>query len=448
MADEQLKSLGKSGIDKRTFSQRGHIYRVHGNESGLDELLLHPLVKDLIQGVTPGLVRRFRQLHPDSLGGGYGLLVGGNGHKVDAAILLDGLVHRHTGPAGGQVDFFSLPLHLVSTQDLLGSGGKQILEQVHHVVEVGISLVQLDGSKLRVVLGVHPLVAEDAPDLVYPVHAAYDEPLQGQLGGDAHIHIDVQGIVVGDEGPGGGAARDGVEHRGLHLHIATAVHKVPDMLDELGANDEVALHLRIDDQIHIALAVAQLGVGQAVEFLRQGQQGLREQRHSHNTDGHLSPLGAKNYAVDSYDIADIILLKAVILRLIHLVLPGVELDAAGLVLQVAEGHLAHPPLGHEAAGDGHLPPLQGVEVALDVGGVVIHYESGDLEGIVPPLLELLQLVPADLQELGEVLLLGGVLVVLVILIGHIANSYPLYLGKITAPPSGSYTLPDRRERPR
>ena len=56
MADEQLKSLGKSGIDKRTFSQRGHIYRVHGNESGLDELLLHPLVKDLIQGVTPAQV--------------------------------------------------------------------------------------------------------------------------------------------------------------------------------------------------------------------------------------------------------------------------------------------------------------------------------------------------------------------------------------------------------
>ena len=57
---------------------------------------------------------------------------------------------------------------------LLGGGGQQILEQVHHVVEVGIGLVELDGGELRVVFGVHALVAEDPANLIHPVHAAHD----------------------------------------------------------------------------------------------------------------------------------------------------------------------------------------------------------------------------------------------------------------------------------
>ena len=98
---------------------------------------------------------------------------------------------------------------------------------------------------------VHALVAENTADLIHPVHAAHDEPLQGQLGSDAHVHVDVQGVVVGDEGPGGGAAGDGVEDGGLNLHKAPGVHEVTHVLDELGADDEVALHLGVDDEVKI-----------------------------------------------------------------------------------------------------------------------------------------------------------------------------------------------------
>ena len=227
--------------------------------------------------------------------------------------------------------------------------------------------------------------------------------------------------MVGDEGPGGGAAGDGVQNGGLHLHVTPVVQKVPHMLDELGPEHKGALHLRVDDQVHIPLAVAQLGVGQAVELLRQGQQGLAQQGDLLHPHGHLPPLGAEDHALDAHDVADVELLEAVVLRLVHLVPPGVELDAARLVLQVAEGHLAHAPLGHEAAGDGHRLPLQGVKVGLDVGGVVVHHVLGDLEGVVPALLQLLQLVPAHLGQLGQILLLGSGVV---LLFGHAAiHSY-------------------------
>ena len=41
-----------------------------------------------------------------------------------------------------QVDLLPLPLHLIGAQDLLGGGGEQVLEQIHHVVEIGVGLVE------------------------------------------------------------------------------------------------------------------------------------------------------------------------------------------------------------------------------------------------------------------------------------------------------------------
>ena len=91
-----------------------------------------------------------------------------------------------------------------------------------------------------------------------------------QLGGDTHIHIDILRVVVGDKGPGVGAAGDGAEDGRLHLHKAQTVQIAAQERHELAADLEVPLALRVHDQIHIPLAVADLLVGQAVELLRQG----------------------------------------------------------------------------------------------------------------------------------------------------------------------------------
>ena len=64
--------------------------------------------------------------------------------------------------------------------------------------------------------------------------------------------------MVGHKGPGGGAPLDGVEHRSLHLNEVPVIQKVPDVLDKLGTDDEVPLHLRVDNEVHIPLAVAGL----------------------------------------------------------------------------------------------------------------------------------------------------------------------------------------------
>ena len=75
-------------------------------------------------------------------------------------------------------------------------------------------------------------------------------------------------------------------------------------------------------------------------------------------DAHLALLGAEHVALDAYDITDVIFPEAVIGILVHLVLPGVDLDAAGLILQIAERHLAHAPLAHKTARQRDGLPLQ------------------------------------------------------------------------------------------
>ena len=272
-------------------------------------------------------------------------------------------------------------------------------------------------------LGVHTLVAEDAADLIHPVQAAHNQPLQGQLCGDTHIHIDVQSVVVGDEGPGSGAAGNGVQHRRLYLHIAPFIQEVPDVLDELGPDDEVSLHLRVHDQIHIPLAVPELQICQAVELLRQGQQRLAQQRDVLGPDTHLAPLGAEHLTLDAHDVTDVELLELLIDRLIHLVLAGVQLDAAVPVLQVTEADLAHAPLAHQAAGHLHGPALHLVKVLLDLcrGGVPV--EPGLLEGILACGLKGRQLLPPDAALLTQLLLrLLGCL-----LFRHVRSPLPLDL---------------------
>ena len=122
-------------------------------------------------------------------------------------------------------------------------------------------------------------------------------------------------------------------------------------------------------------------------------------------DAHLALLGAEHVALDAYDITDVIFPEAVIGLLVHLVLPGVDLDAAGLILQIAEGHLAHAPLAHKAARQSDGLSLQLAELVLDLLCVMGHVIAGDLEGVHTRLLQGCQLIPADLENFPQVLLI-------------------------------------------
>ena len=86
---------------------------------------------------------------------------------------------------GGQVDFGALVADPGAAAHLLAHLGDKLLGELHHVGVVGVGLIDLHRGELGVVAGAHPLVAEDATQLVHPLKTAHHQPLQVQLGGDA-----------------------------------------------------------------------------------------------------------------------------------------------------------------------------------------------------------------------------------------------------------------------
>jgi len=247
---------------------------------------------------------------------------------------------------------FSSVLHGLGAGDLPGDGGEKLFGEAHQIVVRRVGLVELEHRELRVVLGGDALVPEILVYLEHPVHPPHQEPLEVQLRGDAEEEIHVQGVVMGDEWPGGGAAHNLVEHGRLHLYESPVREKRPHGGDNPGSGLEDRAYVRIDHQIHVAPTVAGLHVRQPVPFLRQGPKPLDQKPHGADVDRQLVGLGAKGLALHRDDIPDVQLL-GVGEYLPQSVLLKKDLYAMGVILDVGEGGLPEVPLGHN-------PPRQGV----------------------------------------------------------------------------------------
>ena len=194
--DEILKALGESRIVRLALGQRADLDRIIIDEGWLDQLVLNKGIEELGQNGTLG--GNLGQLHMMLLGRGNCILVGLPIVEVHAGILLDSLDHGQSLPVT-YIDLLALIGNDHAAADLEGQALVQLLHQIHHTVEIGKGLIQLDAGELGVVLGVHALVAEDAAHLVHAVHAAHDQALEIQLGLDAQHHVHVQAVVMGIE---------------------------------------------------------------------------------------------------------------------------------------------------------------------------------------------------------------------------------------------------------
>ncbi len=400
-ADEHLIALGERGLLRAALGQRADLDRVHGDECRLDERGLDLLVERLIERVAPRM-GNILHVHAHALGEcDRRVRVAEDGHKVGPRDVLDGVGHGHAAPARREVHIVAQPLKLVRAEDLHRCAGEDALEDVHHAVKVGVGLIELTGREFRIVLGVHALVAEDAADLIHALNTADDQTLEVQLSRNAHVHINVERVVVRDERARRRAAGDGAEHGGLDLHEAQAVQIAAQVSHEPAADLEIALALRIHDQIHVALAVAQLRVRHAVELLRQRTQGLTQQRDLLHVNGDLPRLGLERIAGHADDVADVILAEIGKLLLADGVLTDVELDLAAVILNVAENGLAHAALRHDAAGSLQRFAVIGLEIILDVGRIGAAHKARLREGVASGILQRLELVAAHLKDLGQ-----------------------------------------------
>src|SRR5262249_15378342 len=142
-------------------------------------------------------------------------------------------------------------------------------------------------------------------DFIDAVKPADNQSFQIQFRCDAQIQVDIQGVVVRDEWTCYGSAGDRLHHRSFHFDEATRIQKAPDRLHYLAALYEDLAHIRIHRQIDIALAIAQLNVGQAVILFRKRKECLRQELYLFHMNREFSGSGAEQITGYAYVIAQI-----------------------------------------------------------------------------------------------------------------------------------------------
>ena len=228
-----------------------------------------------------------------------------------------------------------------------------LLRQVHQILEGAVRLVELKHRELRIVARRQPLVAEAAVDLIDALEAAHHQPLQVEFRRHAQVEVSPQRVVVRDEGPRRGAARNRVHHRRLDFEIAALVQERAQCRDDARAGAEHFAHAGVHDEVEIALPIADLQVREATVLLRQRPHGLGEQREALGLHGQLALVRAHQRAMHPHDVAQIPqLLERPVGRGAHAVLSDIALDAPAGILQSEEAGAPHHPAQHDAAGHG------------------------------------------------------------------------------------------------
>ncbi len=176
--------------------------------------------------------------------------------------------------------------HQVDLAALVGDGGdperlarnlaEKLLDARHQVMVVAVRAIELQHREFGIVARRNAFVAEIAVDLEHLFESADHQPLQIELGRDAQVELHVERVVMGDERPRGRAARNRMHHRRFDFEVALREEKIAHRLDDARALDEAQARVLVRDQVEIALAVALLLVGQAVELFRQRAQRLGE----------------------------------------------------------------------------------------------------------------------------------------------------------------------------
>ena len=240
----------------------------------------------------------------------------------------------------------------------------------HHPVVVLILNVEFHAGKLGVVRTVHAFVAEVLADFEHTFETTYDEALQVKFGCDAAIEVDVERVVVCDEGTCACAACDALKDGRFDFSVACSVEFVAQCLHYDGALHEGVLHAFVHNEVNATLAVAKFGVFKcivchAVLVLHDGERldALGEHGEFLRMNRDFARLRTEYVALDTDEVAEVEqLLEYCVVEFFvfagaDVVASDVNLCATLRVEQFDEGCLAHYAAAHHTTCDAHLAGL-------------------------------------------------------------------------------------------
>ena len=181
-----------------------------------------------------------------------------------------------------------------------------------------------------------------------------------------------------------------------------AVENLAHALNNLAAFYEGFTHLRINNQIYIALTITGFYVLQAVPFFGQRTQRLRQHFYGSSLNRQLAHMGAESSAGNANGVTDVHELNQRIVFFTDNILTYIYLDTAGLVLHIHEAGLAMAADSHNTASHSYFSFFFGqlIELSSDVCCTMSEQEAM-AEGLPAVLLNLMHLVDAYLHLLVD-----------------------------------------------
>ena len=247
----------------------------------------------------------------------------------------DGFAHAEACEAG-EIDLVAFEFHDGRAGGVDRRLAEQLFGEIDQAAIVRVGLVKLQHGELGVVVGGEAFVAEVAVDLVDAVEAAHHQALQVELGRDAQVEIDIEGVVVGDEGTRGGAAIERLHHGRLDFDELAGFQLAAEGRNDARARHEDLADVGVRDQVEISLAISRLHVFEAVPFLRHGEQSLAEELQLFGVNAEFAGARAEQVAFDTEDVADIEKLEESEIVLADGVFLDVDLEALAVLLHVRE----------------------------------------------------------------------------------------------------------------
>ena len=376
--DEQLEAVGDARLAVGLARQGRDFHRVMGDEGRLDEFGLDRLLEDFQQQLAPAVT--WLDMDMQSLAmPRERIAIAAVGCADVRIVMAHRLVQSPAPERRRQIDVGAVPMQLRGAEHFDRDVPNHVLGQIHDLDVGRIGFVEFEHGELGIVPRRHALVAETAVDLVHALETADHQSLQIQLRRHAQIQIQIQCVVVGNEGLGHGAARDVMHHRRLDFEEAPCVQPAPHRAEDARSRHEDLARFRGHDQVDIPLAVALFDIRQSMPLVRQWPQRLGQQPQRVALQRQLTGPGAHQGALRGDDVADIPSLE-----LFVGVAEGIglqeQLQPSAHVLDLREAGLAHDPLGHQPAGDLHAPlagsqrlarPAFGIgEFGLQIAGVI------------------------------------------------------------------------------
>jgi len=291
----------------------------------------------------------------------------------------DELGQRGAAPRRRQVEVTPAVAQLGGLQQLVGQPRHQLFGEGHQVGVVEVGGVQLEQRELGVVPGGQPFVPEHPPDLEDPLEAPHHQPLEVQLRRDAQVQVDVERVVVGDERLGGRATRDGLEHRGLHFHEPAVLEPATHEAQQAAAQRERAPAVLVGPQVDVALAVAQVHVGDPPPLVAEPAPRLGEQDPLVDLDRQLAGAGLDRRAGGADPIADAQFGERG--EVGGHGGQGEQLDRPRAVAQLGEGQPALRADEHQAPGHAGDPARLRPRLEVVVGRVEVGRQIGAVESV-------------------------------------------------------------------